>query len=165
MVDILDYFEGLGICACGGALEALLGRTYPSGDCALFEGLTGLVDDSGISGHAAAELAERLAGARASTVQCPAVLEVIRAIPRTIFTLRLFNAHPQRFQQAVAMLAVILAGRSRTRHSEEVTGPRAAREMAELSARATPGLRQAMQPAQSQARVLDDVHPDSRRHG
>lgn len=165
MVDILAYFDGLETCACGGALDALLGRTYPSGDCALFECLSGLVDDSGISGHAAAELADRLAGARSSTVECLAVLEVIRAIPRTIFTLRLFGAHPQRFQQAVAMLAVILAGRARARHSEEVTRPRAARELADPSARATPGLRQAVQAPQSQACVLDDVRPDSRRHG
>lgn len=165
MVDILVYFDDLATCACGGALDALLGRTYPSGDCALFRGLSGLVDDSGISGHAAADLAERLAEDRSSTVQCPAVLEVCRAIPRTIFTLRLFDAHPQRLQQAVAMLAAILAGRARARQSEEVTRRRAFREPAELSAPAKPGLRQAMPAAQSQACVPDDARPDSRRHG
>lgn len=164
MVDILAYFEDLATCACGGALDAVLGRTYPLGDCALFQGLSSLVDASGISGHAAADLAERLAEARSSTVQCPALLEVSRAIPRTIFTLRLFDAHPQRFQQAVAMLAVILAGRARARHSEEVTR-RAFLEPAQLSVAAKPGLRQALQPAQAQSRVLDDVRPSSRRHG
>jgi hypothetical protein len=164
MVDILVYFDELATCACGGALDALLGRTYPLGDYALFRGLSDLVDDSGVTGHAAAELAERLAEARSSTVQCPAVVEVSRAIPRTIFTLRLFDAHPQRFQQAVAMLAVILGGRARARHSEEVTR-RAFLEPAQLSAAAKPGLRQALQPAQAQSCVRDDVRPSSRKHG
>jgi hypothetical protein len=141
LVDVVVYVEDLGFCACGGTLEALPGRSYPAADYALFHELSDLVNDSDISGRMASELAERLTGAQPSTVECLAVLDVIRAIPRTIFTLRLFDTHPQRFQQAVAMLAVILSGRARARHSEEV-----ARHDASFVA-------------------LDDAAPESRRHG
>lgn len=165
LVDILVYVKRAGICACGGALEALPGRTYPAGDCALFQELSGSVNDSDVSGRTAVELAEGLATARPSTIECPEVLDVVRAIPRTLFTLRLFAQHPQRFQQAIAMLAIILAGRARARHSEEVMRHRASVWPAEPAAPAVPEGQRPMQPAQPEAFVLDSGRPRARKQG
>ena len=121
IVDVLTYVGSLASCACGGALEALPGRTYPAGDFALFRELSGLVDTSDLSAAAAGELARRLEQAQPWNAKCQTVMGVIEAIPRASCTLRLFDAHPGRYRQALAMLAIILEGRSRMRHSAVTT--------------------------------------------